>query len=113
MPEETFPERRKQPRFSLIAEAFITEAGEGGARLSVRVSDLCKGGCYVDTLNPLPVSTALELRIEHADVTCVVPARVIYMHPGYGMGVEFVNVPLDQRAILDAWVAQLAGPKGD
>ncbi len=113
MPEETFPERRKQPRFSLITEAIVTEAGEGGARLSVRVSDLCTGGCYVDTLNPLPVSTAIRLRIEHAGVTCVLPARVIYNHPGYGMGVEFVNVPADQRAILNAWVAELAGPKSE
>jgi len=106
--EQSFTTKRKVPRFALIAEANVTETRRGGSSLSVRISELSAGGCYVDTLNPLPSSTEIKLYIVHGGIACVLPGTVIYVHEGLGMGVRFGDVPADQRAILDAWIAEAA-----
>jgi hypothetical protein len=108
MSEQSFADKRKLPRFALIAEAEVAERRRGGSRLRVRISELSAGGCYVDTLNPLPTSTEVLLRIEHGGVACVLPGTVLYVHEGLGMGVRFGEVPAAQRAILDGWLAQMA-----
>lgn len=110
MSEESFKERRKFPRFALISEAEVTGTSGGGPPLQVRISELCAGGCYVDTINPLPASTEILVHIEHGDLTCLLPGKVIYVHEGLGMGVQFGDLPADQRAILDGWIAQMAAP---
>lgn len=110
MSELPFTERRKGPRFAMIAEADATEVRGGGSLLHVRISELGAGGCYVDTLNPLPPSTQIRLHIEHGGLACVLPATVIYVHEGIGMGVRFDDAPPDQRAILDAWLAEMGAP---
>ncbi len=107
MSEESFSARRKLPRFELVAEAEVDEARRGGSRLHVRISELSAGGCYVDTLNPLPPASEILLRIQHGGVACALPGTVIYVHPGLGMGVRFSDLPADQRAILDAWLAEI------
>ncbi|HYB61374.1 MAG TPA: PilZ domain-containing protein [Methylomirabilota bacterium] len=108
MSEQSFADKRKIPRFALVAEAEITERRRGGSRLRVRISELGVGGCYVDTLNSLPPSTEILVRIEHGGVACELPGTVLYVHEGLGMGVQFGDVPADQRAILDAWLAEMA-----
>ncbi len=110
MPEGLYPKSRELPRFTMMAEAQVREVGGGSTRLRVRISELSARGCYVDTLNPLPLSTIIQLYIEHGGETCVVPGKVIYIHSGFGMGVLFGEIPADQRAILDRWLAQLATP---
>ena len=110
MPEGLYPKSREVPRFTLMAEAEIREVGGGNNRLRMRISELSARGCYVDTLNPLPLSTIIQLYIEHAGVTCTLSGKVIYIHSGFGMGVLFGDIAADQRAILDGWLAQLAAP---
>jgi PilZ domain len=95
--------RRMVPRFPFIAEAEVVEM-QGGARLTARMSELSAQGGYVDTLNPFPVDTEICLRIRHGGEMCEVPGRVLYTHPGYGMGVLFDDMRADQRAVVARWL---------
>lgn len=98
-------DKRTSQRASLIATAEITEVATG-TRLSARTSDLSRSGCYVDTLNPTPSKTVIRIRLTHNNEELDLPARVVYVSPGLGMGIRFEdNLTPDQIATMDRWIA--------
>ena len=52
-------ERRAYERYALILIAQVIEISSG-TELVARTSDISRLGCYVDTLNPLPVRSAVR-----------------------------------------------------
>jgi len=102
-----FGQRRTVPRYSLIASAEVLEPATD-ARMSGRISEISRKGCYVDLLNTLPVETTVQLRITRDQGSFTTMARIIYVQEGLGMGVAFVDPPQDQLRILDSWLAELA-----
>jgi hypothetical protein len=112
VPEDSFPVKRSVPRFSFVADAELAEM-PGETRLVARVSELSLRGCYVDTMNDLPVGTKLRLRIRYGSSTCEVDGKVIYAHGGIGMGVAFGEMTPEKEAVLAAWLAELARKAGN
>lgn len=110
MPDNSGPpyrEKREVPRFGFFAEVVLTEPATD-TRISGRISEISRKGCFVDLLNPLPVGTPIELKITRDQGVFVSKGRIIYVQPGMGMGVAFVDVPADQIKILDAWLQELS-----
>jgi hypothetical protein len=103
-----YPNRREVPRFSLIASAVLREP-ESDTKISGRISELSRKGCYVDTLIGLPEGTNLEIRISRDQGAFEAQGKIIYVQSGMGMGIAFVNVAGEQLKILEAWLAELAG----
>jgi PilZ domain len=101
-----YRERRSVPRFNLIATAEITEPASG-VRISGRISEISRKGCYLDVLNTLPVGTQLRLTISRDQGSFTTDAKIIYAQDGMGMGIFFLDVPADQLKILDSWLAEL------
>jgi hypothetical protein len=101
-----FGQRRTVPRYSLIATAEVIESATD-ARMSGRLSEISRKGCYVDLLNTLPVDTGVRLRITRDRGSFTSMGRIIYVQEGIGMGVAFVDPPQDQLRILDSWLAEL------
>ena len=99
-------QRRTVPRYSLIATAEVIELGSE-ARMSGRISEISRKGCYFDILNTLPVDTKLQLRITRDQGSFATMARIIYVQEGIGMGIAFIDPPEDQLRILDSWIAEL------
>ena len=82
---------RKHPRFKLrIPVEVHTEASDTPIRCST--SDICLGGCYIENLYPLPVGTALELKLDLASDTLLIFARVVTCDPQVGNGIEFTRI---------------------
>jgi hypothetical protein len=108
MIENTFLNRRAVRRSPIIAEVELLQVG-GGAKMAARVSEIGGRGCYVDTLNPFPVSEELKITIRHQGAVLELPGKVIYTHAGLGMGVLFGEIPAPQQALLDAWLGDPAG----
>ena len=111
MGETSFAVRRVNPRYAFFAEAEAT-LGDGTS-VPAQVSELSARGCYIDTLQPIPIGTEVSLRISDGMKTCEVPGKVIYIHSGYGMGifgmgVVFGNVPAEQLKPLNDWLRDLA-----
>lgn len=102
-----YAEKRSVPRYSLIATVEILEAASE-MRLSGRLSEISRKGCYVDVLNTLPAGTIVQLRVSRDQGTFVTAGKIIYVQAGMGMGVAFVDPAADQLKILDAWLAELA-----
>lgn len=100
-------ERRRAPRYPIIADAEITEI-VSETKLSARTSDLSVGGCFLDMLNPSPEGTEIAVRISHADATFTARGRVVFLFPNMGMGVMFTSVPASQQAVLEKWLEELS-----
>jgi PilZ domain len=72
----------------------------------VRTADLNTSGCYIDTLNPLPLETTVRLQIQKESATVEFRARVISCHPGSGMGLVFEGITPEQRSTLAKWLCK-------
>ncbi|HXN51577.1 MAG TPA: PilZ domain-containing protein [Candidatus Acidoferrum sp.] len=102
-------ERRCGARSPFIAPVEMLEM-QTGSRIQARTSDLSPQGCYIDTLNPLPVATAVRLQIHRAGMILDVLANVSSRHVGSGMGLVFGEITATQRAVLESWLGELGLP---
>jgi hypothetical protein len=96
---------RREPRFPFIASAELLEENSG-SRMSTRISDLSFGGCYVDTVNPLPDGTSVQLKIFTATLSFEAPATVVYSHTHLGMGMKFGEVQPRFEEVLRLWLPE-------
>jgi hypothetical protein len=102
-------ERRCATRSAFVAPVDMVEM-RTGSRIRARTSDLSPQGCYVDTLNPLPVGSAVRMQIARAGLVLDVLANVSSRHAGSGMGVVFGEITEAQRGILESWLSELGFP---
>ena len=96
-------ERRNLPRYSFVAAAELTESASA-MKLAGRVTEINRNGCYVDTLNALPVGTSLTVHIFCDEGSFVTKGKVVHIQERIGVGVVFLNPPKDQLKILDSWL---------
>jgi hypothetical protein len=96
---------RRQPRYPFIASAEVRE-DNSGSRMNTRISDISLGGCYVDTVNPLPDGTMVHLRIFTETHSFEAPATVVYSHTHLGMGMKFGAVQAKYEEVLRLWMPE-------
>ena len=95
---------RKSTRYSIGATAEVKQLGARNEHvLSTR--DLSAGGCFVKTAAPLPPGTRIQVRIKHGGDEFTAVARVTDNISRQGMGLEFLDVQPQARAILEKWLA--------
>jgi hypothetical protein len=99
-------ELRRATRYSIVASVEIRERRTDMV-VRARTSDLSTAGCYVDTLNPLPASTDVELRISYRDEIVAIRGAVAYSKANMGMGIEFVEVQVNQLKVLQKWFDEI------
>jgi hypothetical protein len=99
---------RSQPRFPVTAAATAVEETTG-ARIDARTTDLAVKGCYVDTMNPFPTGTAIQLRLTKGGSSFRAQAKVMYCHPGMGMGLLFTAAAPEQLLTLEKWIKEVRG----
>jgi hypothetical protein len=101
-------ERRLFQRFPFNADVDVVEV-QSGTRIRGRVTDLSLGGCYVDTLSPFLVSTAVQIKITKGPQSFEAQARVTNMKVSLGMGLAFVSASAEQKRVLGNWIVELGG----
>jgi hypothetical protein len=101
-------ERRTQARFPFTAAAEVSDL-RSQTRVSGRCSDLSSGGCYVDTLSPLPVGSVVSVRIVRDSREFEAAAAVTYAHVSMGMGLAFTAIKHEHQEVLRSWIAELSG----
>ena len=99
-------ERRSVPRYAFVATTELTDAASA-TKLSGRVTEISRKGCYVDIVNALPVGTLLNVRISCDQGAFLTRGKILYVQEHIGIGVVFLNTANDQLEILDSWLAQL------
>jgi hypothetical protein len=101
-------ERRRHQRFPFNATADIVEP-RSNTHINGRTSDLGQGGCYVDTLSPLPAGTLVKIRISRESHSFEADAKVSYSVVGMGMGLAFTAVHPEHFKVFRSWILELSG----
>lgn len=104
----TGAERRRYARFPMSASVEAVELNSK-ARIVGRTSDLGLGGCYVDTISPLPIGSVLKMRLTHDNKAFETKAQVVVAAVGMGMGVIFIDTEPAQVQTLEGWIRELSG----
>jgi PilZ domain len=96
----TAQERRTEPRFPFTASVEAVHL-QADSRLNGRISDLGRGGCYVDTINPFPVGADVKIRIAKGNASLVAEGKVLYAASGMGMGLAFTRIDPERIVVLE------------
>jgi PilZ domain len=101
-------DKRSSPRypFSTGVEAIDLQAS---MRITGRLSDISRHGCYMDTISPFAVNALLALTITKEGQPFKTQAKVVYSQNGMGMGLAFTTTEPDQAAVLEGWLDELSG----
>jgi hypothetical protein len=99
-------DRRVAPRYAFVATTEITESAHT-TRLSGRVTEVSRNGCFVDVANVLPAGTVMKLRITCNQGTFETRGKILYVQERIGMGIVFIDTPEDQVKILESWLVDL------
>jgi c-di-GMP-binding flagellar brake protein YcgR len=95
-------ERRQYPRVKVsVPVEVLVEAS--GSPMRCSTSDLSLGGCYIETIFPLPIGTALDLQLS-LDTTILIAATVVTCDPQVGNGMKFTKMLPEDREALKAYL---------
>jgi PilZ domain len=97
-------EKRKFPRQRVPFSIEIRDEKGAGAAMKTRTADINAGGCYVETMLPLPVGKILTLTFWLESDQISTPAVVRTCDGGVGMGIEFTGL---EPAIQDRLQQQI------
>jgi hypothetical protein len=103
-----FLERRRSPRYPCMGPAEILQSGR---RLGWgTVKDISRGGCYIETAQPVPRGAEVQLRLTVAGTDLYVGAKVVANDPLVGMGLDFMVMPPEQGNKLAQIIEKITGP---
>ena len=91
--------RRRVPRYSCTGTVEIFQGGKLTGWGTV--SEIGRGGCYVETGQPLPIGAKVQLRLSMECATLEIAAEVVWITPQVGMGMRFeVAAPQIEQAVV-------------
>jgi hypothetical protein len=99
-------DRRKNPRLKCMNSVELYPEGES-AKVWGKASDLSLGGCFVEMPTPLRVGTVLKMILWIKDEKLQVKAKVVNSRPGFGIGIEFQEMPPDGTARLREFLSSI------
>jgi hypothetical protein len=102
-------EKRRSPRYKCEGSVQIREeTSENYTRASF--TDVSLHGCYVEAQSTYPVGSILHMRLE-ANRTCVeVKGQVRVCYSYLGMGIAFIDMTEQNRALLRGLLGSLSRP---
>lgn len=98
--------RRYAIRFPFAADVELIDL-ESGAQASGVTSDVSLGGCFVCTSKPLALKARARVVLKRKDQSVRALAVVRLVKPRVGMGLEFIDIEIASRDVLDGWIDQL------
>ena len=101
-------ERRRHPRYKCEGSAEFRSEGSS-VRTWASVTDLSRGGCYVEMYSTFPEDTAVDLVIEVAGYRFHTKGLVRITYPFLGMGIAFSEISGGDLEQLDALLHHLEG----
>lgn len=97
---------RHATRYPIVASVEVRDV-RANIVVRARTSDLSVTGCYIDTRNPLPAATDVELRITYRTGVATIRGTVAFSKPNMGMGVKFASLNDHELETLQSWVIKL------
>jgi PilZ domain len=101
------PNKRLYPRQRVPFPLEIWNERSGGAQMRTKTTDISGRGCYVETMLPLPVGTALSIAFWLDKERITTAAVVRTCDGGVGMGIEFTGLKLETQEALQRQVEDM------
>jgi hypothetical protein len=98
--------RRNNPRYRAHGGAKIQEIGARAPQWAT-LHDLSLGGCYVETSDPLPPLSRVDVVVHINDIQITARGSVTVCHRLVGMGVKFTEITPLNRTRLEQVMAML------
>jgi CheY-like chemotaxis protein len=104
-------DRRNLSRHTCCLGAEVYRANSNVATRCTLI-DISSGGCYVETTETFSSGTALDIVVRTGDLRLRIHGKVLSMHPGFGMGVEFsVRTDVHRKQVQQLIACAQAEPK--
>jgi hypothetical protein len=103
-------ERRAYPRVKINVPVEIRVEG-AASPIRGATSDLSLSGCYIESIFPFPVGTALDLKLQ-IDSALPIDATVATCDPQVGNGIKFTKMLPDDHQALAAFLEAAQQEKG-
>jgi hypothetical protein len=84
-------EQRKYERFPFREDILVD-----GTKMCTSM-DISEGGLYISAIQIFEENSVIELTIPFRGDKLTIKARVKYIHPGIGMGVEFIDLSNEKK----------------
>lgn len=106
--EQEPTERRRFRRYK-VALPIELRPKDSDVPLLTNTSDASAGGCYIETMLPLPKGTELEiaLRLDNTIIESTAVVRTCDL--AVGMGIEFLNLRTTDREAVEQYLASQVG----
>ncbi len=92
---------------------FEIRTGTSSFPIKGETSDVSLYGCYVQLLYTLPKDTIVELVLWLESTPLRTPAKVVTTDVNVGNGIEFLDMPEEERARLTAYLESLEAPEAE
>ncbi|HYA94955.1 MAG TPA: PilZ domain-containing protein [Terriglobales bacterium] len=99
-------ERRRYPRYRCSGTVQLSKEG-GGPSVWMNLADIGLGGCYLETLSPVPLNTNVQLLIHIDEMNIRGRGNVRTVHPAVGNGIAFTQMSAEDWKRLHQLVARL------
>lgn len=100
------PENRRTPRVEVSKGVWVAWRADGSPVVS-RVRDLSAGGVFISTSAPLSKGSPVQLLFSLPEGEMRIEGIVRYSNAGKGMGVEFTQMGVADRARLQELIRRL------
>jgi uncharacterized protein (TIGR02266 family) len=117
MPPGFGDDRRKDPRFDVTIRVDYSTKD---IFVSNYVTNLSRGGVFIQTDHPLPIQSEIRLTFTLPDdnikieakgkVTWTFDIRKGTGHVSPGMGIRFTDLSSEQRAMIENYIKKLSAP---
>jgi len=102
---EDYKNRRQYPRFKVAVPVEIDAEGSD-IPVHAATADLSQGGCYVETMFPLPKGAVLDLKLD-LENTLLIAAVVVTCDPQVGNGIMFTKMLPEDREELQRFLQKV------
>lgn len=100
-------DRRERSRHACQLGAEVYRLGSS-VPTRCSLSDISTGGCYVETTDPFPSGTAVQIVVRTRDMKLRVQGSVQAVHRAFGMGVAFSLKTAEEREQVQQLIALVA-----
>jgi len=90
-----------------VCDGGVEVRAEGSRGFWGTLSDICAGGCYVQSFQPMSKGTQITFLIKAKGMELQGSGAVVAQHPGVGMAVHFTHFSAEEQKKLDLLLAQL------
>lgn len=103
----SYVERRSSVRYPFAAAIEAVDV-QRNIRMTGRVSDISRQGCYIGAVSPFVKNAEVTVSISKDGQSFRAGANIIYSITGIGMGLAFTTIEPDQLPVLEGWLEVLS-----